>query len=131
TTNAAKFRQAVCCLPSPSGRGRTNRKSGDRITSLGGDTGMKLNFDPQEFALSINRRTFLGRAACGLGGLALACLFDRKLLGAADAPTLEGRWQGIVNPPHFPVRAKRIIHLCMRGGPSHVDSIDYKSKLEE
>src|SRR5438874_3574446 len=92
---------------------------------------MNHQFDPQEFALSINRRTFLGRAACGVGGLALACLLDPKLLGAAGAPAPSGRWQGIVNPPHFPVRAKRVIHLCMAGGPSHLESFDYKPKLKE
>ncbi len=31
--------------------------------------------------------------------------------------------------PHFPARAKRVIFLCMRGGPSHVDTFDYKPKL--
>ena len=32
-------------------------------------------------------------------------------------------------PPHFPARAKRVIFLCMEGGPSHVDTFDYKPKL--
>src|SRR2546421_3067005 len=41
-----------------------------------------------------------------------------------------GRWSGVVTPPHFPVRAKRIIHLCMAGGPSHLESFDYKSELK-
>ena len=31
--------------------------------------------------------------------------------------------------PHFPARAKRVIFLCMEGGPSHVDTFDYKPKL--
>ena len=31
--------------------------------------------------------------------------------------------------PHFPARAKRVIFLCMRGGPSHVDTFDYKPQL--
>src|SRR5206468_11190358 len=72
---------------------------------------MTVPFDPREFQLSINRRTFLGRAAYGLGGIALACLFDPKLIGSASAAaTPEGvrGWKGIVDPPHFPVRAKRI-----------------------
>src|SRR5207253_10642846 len=67
----------------------------------------------------------------GLGGMALACRLDPKLLGAAGAPAPSGRWQGIVNPPHFPVRAKRVIHLCMAGGPSHLESFDYKPTLKE
>ena len=33
--------------------------------------------------------------------------------------------------PHFPAAAKRVIFLCMRGGPSHVDTFDYKPDLEK
>src|SRR3981081_1005012 len=89
------------------------------------------DFDPNEFRLGINRRTFLGRAAYGLGGIALACLLDPKKIGSARAAERAGRWRGVSNPPHFPVRAKRIIHLCMAGGPSHLESFDYKPKLAE
>jgi hypothetical protein len=85
----------------------------------------------REFETSINRRTFLGRAAFGLGGLALASLLDPKLLLAGDAPAPGARWRGIVNPTHFPVKTKRVIHLCMAGGPSHLESFDYKPKLKE
>src|SRR5213592_1450842 len=92
---------------------------------------MKLPFDPQLFQLNINRRTFLGRAAYGLGGLALASLLDPKLLRAAEAPASNAPWEGIVNPSHFPVRARRVIHLCMAGGASHLESFDYKPKLKE
>ena len=88
-------------------------------------------YDPHEFQLSINRRTFLGRTAYGLGGLALACLLDPKLLRAAETPQTAARWKGIVQPTHFPMRAKRVIHLCMAGGPSHLESFDYKPKLKE
>jgi hypothetical protein len=91
---------------------------------------MKTNFDPTEFQLNINRRTFLGRAAYGLGGIALACILNPKLIGSARAATGEGHWKGIVNPPHFPVRAKRIIHLCMAGGPSHLETFDFKPELK-
>jgi hypothetical protein len=92
---------------------------------------MKPYFDPQEFQLNINRRTFLGRAAYGLGGLALACLLDPKRLYASEPAANEGRWKGVVNPPHFPIKARRIIHLCMAGGPSHLESFDYKPRLKE
>ena len=93
---------------------------------------MSTQFDPQKFRLSVNRRTFLGRAAYGLGGIALASLLDPKLIGSAKAATLASPrgWKGIVDPPHFPVRAKRIIHLCMAGGPSHLESFDYKPELK-
>jgi hypothetical protein len=88
------------------------------------------HFDPPEFQLSINRRTFLGRAAYGLGGIALASLLDPKLVGSARAAAVQHGWKGIVDPLHFPVRAKRIIHLCMAGGPSHLESFDYKPELK-
>ena len=91
---------------------------------------MNNYFDPRQFELSINRRTFLTRSAYGLGGLALASLLNPRLLAAESAAAEQGRWRGIVNPPHFPVRAKRIIHLCMAGGPSHLESFDYKPELK-
>src|SRR6267378_4043980 len=87
-------------------------------------------FDPHTFQLGINRRTFLGRAAYGLGGIALASLLDPRLIGSAKAAPLQHGWKGIVDPPHFPVRAKRIIHLCMAGGPSHLESFDFKPELK-
>ena len=35
----------------------------------------------------------------------------------------------VAKQSHFPARAKRVIFLCMQGGPSHVDTFDYKPKL--
>ena len=84
-----------------------------------------------EFQRSINRRTFLGRAAYGLGGIALASLLNPRLVGNAAAVEAGEHWRGIINPPHFPIRAKRIIHLCMAGGPSHLETLDFKPKLKE
>lgn len=91
------------------------------------------HFDPEQFALSINRRTFLRNAAYGLGGIALASLLDPAILRGAQAATAvkNRKWRGIVNPPHFPIRARRIIHLCMAGGASQLESFDYKPKLKE
>src|SRR5882762_7425173 len=92
---------------------------------------MNTPFNLEQFQLGLNRRTFLGRAAYGLGGIVLASLLNPKWIGSAQAAPSEGHWKGIVNPPHFPVRAKRIIHLCMAGGPSHLESFDFKPKLRE
>src|SRR5262245_15038115 len=91
---------------------------------------MKSSFNTDDFALSINRRSFLQRSAYGLGTIALACLLDPKMFGRARAAESAGAWHGIVDPPHYPVRAKRIIHLCMAGGPSHLESFDYKPELK-
>ena len=88
--------------------------------------------NPLEHARSINRRTFLSQSAYGLGTMALASLLNPSLARAAEAVALapSGKWRGVVNPPHFPVKAKRIIHLCMAGGPSHLETFDFKPQLK-
>ncbi|HEY2841948.1 MAG TPA: DUF1501 domain-containing protein [Pirellulales bacterium] len=93
--------------------------------------------DPIEQTLV--RRAFLGRATTGVGSLALASLLNPKLLGAAEAPAQpvstpvgeEGPWRGVIMQPHFPLRIKRVIYLYMAGGPSHLETLDYKPKLAE
>src|SRR6266446_8737690 len=84
------------------------------------------HFDP--FNLQLTRRTLLGRTAKGVGSLALACLLNPRLLQAVQ-PAMVGR--GIIDPLHFAPKAKRVIHLCMAGGPSHLETLDYKPKLAE
>ncbi|HLX64156.1 MAG TPA: DUF1501 domain-containing protein [Planctomycetota bacterium] len=88
-----------------------------------------------EFQRSIARRTFLGRSAYGLGGTALACLLNPALIGSARADDAKiakpAHWRGVLSAPHFPVKAKRIIHLCMAGGPSHLETFDYKDELKK
>ncbi|HEY6166959.1 MAG TPA: DUF1501 domain-containing protein [Verrucomicrobiae bacterium] len=88
---------------------------------------MKTSFDPQAFALSVNRRAFLKQSAYGLGGIALASLLDPKLIGSAQA----AGYPGAIRTPHFPVKAKRVIHLCMAGGPSHLETLDWKPELKK
>jgi uncharacterized protein (DUF1501 family) len=61
-----------------------------------------------------------------MGALALSQLFARESSAHADE-----KWRGVVSPLHFPQRVKRVIHLCMAGGPSHLETFDYKSKLAE
>ena len=82
----------------------------------------------KETDLRLTRRTFLGRSVRSIGSLALGSLLTPSLLGAA--PEIE-RWPGIVTAPHVPPKAKRIIHLCMAGGPSHLETLDYKPQLAE
>jgi len=67
------------------------------------------------------RRHFFGRAATGIGIAALANLFQRE--GLAAATTLAGL-------PHFAAKAKRVIFLHQSGGPSQLDTFDYKPKLQ-
>src|SRR5258707_4658278 len=90
---------------------------------------MRPPFDQRQFELDISRRMCLHRSAYGLGGLALASLLDPRLVRGAGEATGKG-WKGVIETPHFPVRARRIIHLCMAGGPSHLESFDYKPELK-
>jgi hypothetical protein len=78
----------------------------------------------------LSRRTILQQASAGFGYLAfagLSTLLARKTLASDDvAPN--------ANPlapkqPHFAGTAKRVIFLCMQGGPSHIDTFDYKPEL--
>jgi len=72
-----------------------------------------------------SRRTFLGKSAQAIGSLALGALLNPRLLGGPQG----ARWTGVLSAPHFLPRAKRVIHLCMAGGPSHVDLFDPKPQL--
>ena len=91
---------------------------------------MSNYFNSDEFARSINRRTFLQRSAYGVGGLALGTLLGDGAANAAP-PAVGGGIPGVITKPHFPIRAKRIIHLCMAGGPSQHESFDFKPRLKE
>ncbi len=87
-----------------------------------------MNADEQRIFLA-QRRSFLGRASLGLGSAALASLLRRDLTAAAPDSRLASR--GVVEPLHFTQKAKRVIFLCMAGGPSHLETFDYKPKLAE
>ena len=76
------------------------------------------------------RRAFLGQVGRGVGSVALASLLQNEMaLGETNASA--GQWQGVVSEPHAPVRAKRVIFLCMAGGMSHLETFDNKPKLAE
>ena len=80
--------------------------------------------DKTTASTDIHRRTFLGRGIAGLGLLGLNSLLDPRLF-AADSS------HGVVNPLHHPAKAKRIIFLYQAGGPSHLETFDFKPKLRE
>jgi hypothetical protein len=78
-------------------------------------------------AAGLSRRAFLNRFGLGLGGLALANLVQPAnifgaLAGGADRGILNGQL-------HFPAKAKRVIYLFMAGGPSQMETFDYKPLL--
>ena len=69
---------------------------------------------------NMTRRAALHQAACGFGSLALAGLCADAARATPPLATAA---------PHLPPKAKRIIFLFMQGGPSHVDTYDYKPVL--
>jgi len=74
-----------------------------------------------------SRRQMLQSLSSGFGYLAFSSL-------ASAAGLQEKKDEKNINPlakkdPHFDAKAKRIIFLCMRGGPSHIDTFDYKPEL--
>lgn len=72
-----------------------------------------------------SRRNLLKHSAVGFGHLAFSALLGKEAMGR----------ETLHNPlaaqkPHFPARAKRIVFLFMKGGPSHVDTFDPKPLLD-
>jgi len=70
-----------------------------------------------------NRRAALERLSCGFGGLALAALVSQPAAAAAAASPLAEK------TPRFQPRAKRVIFLHMRGGPSQYDTFDHHPEV--
>jgi hypothetical protein len=85
-----------------------------------------VNYHPQQDYV-YSRRDFLNRCGMGFGALSLGSLFGSDLSGAGPkgTPTLDPK------APHFPAKAKRIIHIFANGGPSQVDTFDPKPLLNE
>ena len=82
--------------------------------------------------LALTRREFLSRAGMGFGALGLATLCGQEGLLAPNASAAAGYLSPLApKPPHFPVKAKRVIHLFMNGGPSQVDTFDPKPMLDK
>jgi hypothetical protein len=91
---------------------------------------MKKPFDPVEHALSVNRRAFIRQSAYGLGGLALAML-QNNVLGTTTPAHRPDGWHGALQEANFPIKAKRVIFLCMAGGPSQFETFDWKPELKK
>ena len=103
-------------------------------------TGPQMPADP----LFFTRRQMLTRCGTGLGMLGLAgVLADDGLLGGHSAAAAEGQPVAGISgagaaklplaprAPHFPGKAKQVVHLFMNGGPSHVDTFDPKPLLDK
>ncbi|HXG10512.1 MAG TPA: DUF1501 domain-containing protein [Gemmataceae bacterium] len=72
-------------------------------------------------AFGLSRRQFLQRFGMGLGSIALADLLGSEAAAAG----------GVLPAPHHPPRAKRVIYLFQSGGPSQLETFDYKPLLNQ
>lgn len=75
----------------------------------------------------VSRREMLRASSCGFGSLALAGLLAEEGVAVVAGDSANPLAQ---RAPHFTPRAKRIIFLFMHGGPSQVDTFDYKPLLQ-
>lgn len=84
-----------------------------------------MHYLPFQSHAPMSRRQMLRRLGAGVGSVGLASLLQQTGAFAAPAPA------SVLLPkaPHFPTKAKRIIQLFMPGGPSHVDTFDYKPDI--
>ncbi len=73
---------------------------------------------------NLNRRDALRQSGIGLGSIALGNLLRSDTLASSAGDGFMGNV-----PTHFAPTAKRVIHLFMNGGPSHVDTFDHKPAL--
>src|SRR2546423_1050812 len=80
-----------------------------------------------------SRRQFLLRTSAGFGALALNGLmqFNTRADAGFKAPLVDPLNPYAPRAPHFAPRAKSVIFLYMVGGPSHMDTFDYKPELQK
>jgi len=76
-----------------------------------------------------SRREMLRSCGTGLGTLGLAAMCQDEVRADPAKPSAPGTSM-LPKPVHFPAKAKRVIHLFMNGGPSHVDTFDHKPALQ-
>ncbi|MDB6004944.1 MAG: hypothetical protein JWR15_1931, partial [Prosthecobacter sp.] len=70
----------------------------------------------------LTRRDVLRRSTAGFGWLAFSSM-------AAESAARDAAGPLVVKSTHFPATAKRVIFLCMRGGPSQMETFDPKPEL--
>jgi Protein of unknown function (DUF1501) len=78
------------------------------------------------------RRNFFGNVGLRVGGIALASLLGKSgVLHGANNAGSEKVHAALPGLPHFKPKAKALIYLHMNGGPSQIDTWDYRPKLQE
>lgn len=84
--------------------------------------------DPSKHLANLTRRQWLGTTSMGLGGAALSHLLAPPRNSSVTGD--ESPYRGVVSPRHFAPKAKRVIFLCMAGGPSQLETFDDKPQLQ-
>ena len=74
--------------------------------------------------LLVSRRSVLQNTACGFGWLAFSAMLAKQTMAGSRRSAVSTS-----SAPSVSGTAKRVIFLSMRGGPSHVDTFDYKPEL--
>ncbi|MDQ3349952.1 MAG: DUF1501 domain-containing protein [Acidobacteriota bacterium] len=83
-----------------------------------------------DFSLELTRRQLFGMSAQGIGVAALASLLGPDLLASGGAgQEAAAKGVGLAGLPHFAPKAKRVIFLHQSGGPSQLETFDYKPGL--
>jgi hypothetical protein len=81
----------------------------------------------RQLDLSLTRRQLFGLTARGIGVAALGSLLGPEFLAAQELR--DPKTGGLTALPHFPAKAKRVIFLHQSGGPSQLETFDYKPGL--
>ncbi|MEO7275812.1 MAG: DUF1501 domain-containing protein, partial [Vicinamibacterales bacterium] len=84
----------------------------------------------RDLDLHCTRRQLFGLTARGIGGAALSSLLGPTLAAASGAgQPRDARTGALTGLPHFAAKAKRVIFLHQSGGPSQLETFDYKPQL--
>ena len=75
------------------------------------------------------RRTFLRQGSYGIGATALAAMLEPNMASGEDTGIEVPQWNGVYPRKEGDGKIKRVIHLCMAGGPSHLETLDPKPEL--
>lgn len=92
---------------------------------------MSMMTDTSDIQHALTRRSFLSQSALGFGACALSSLLTRDGWGATPTPLSPAAFGGTLDVWHIAPKAKRVIFLYMSGGPSHLETFDYKPKLDQ
>lgn len=104
-------------------------KCSGRIELESSEVAEALDHECSRRLLPASRRAWLRNTVGGFGYLALMGLAQET---SGSARQGDSTLSGPLSPkrPHFQPKAKRVIFLCMQGGPSHIDTFDYKPRLQ-